>query len=190
MVELLQGLRVVEGTAFVAAPLAGMTLAQMRADVICFGQDFPTADERRIMIVALTQRQWRKLLAVTGLGEAAAALGSRLGLDLARKGNRFRARGELAALFAPWFAARRVEEFQAAFDQVGVTWSEFRSFARAVAEDSGLSPDNPLFASVEPPRPAPELGEHTDEILAGIVGLSGAEIARLHDADVVAGPRR
>src|SRR4051794_30080406 len=36
MVKLLQGLRVVEGTAFVAAPLAGMTLAQMGADVIRF----------------------------------------------------------------------------------------------------------------------------------------------------------
>src|SRR5215213_57451 len=36
MVKLLQGLRVVEGTAFVAAPLAGMTLAQLGADVIRF----------------------------------------------------------------------------------------------------------------------------------------------------------
>ena len=34
--KLLQGLRVVEGTAFVAAPLAGMTLAQLGADVIRF----------------------------------------------------------------------------------------------------------------------------------------------------------
>ena len=31
---ILSGLRVVEGSAFVAAPLAGMTLAQMGADVI------------------------------------------------------------------------------------------------------------------------------------------------------------
>ncbi len=36
MVRLLEGMRVVEGTAFVAAPLAGMTLAQMGADVIRF----------------------------------------------------------------------------------------------------------------------------------------------------------
>ena len=36
MVKILQGLRVVEGSAFVAAPLAGMTLAQMGADVIRF----------------------------------------------------------------------------------------------------------------------------------------------------------
>ena len=32
----LSGMRVVEGSAFVAVPLAGMTLAQMGADVIRF----------------------------------------------------------------------------------------------------------------------------------------------------------
>lgn len=36
MSKILQGLRVVEGSAFVAAPLGGMTLAQMGADVIRF----------------------------------------------------------------------------------------------------------------------------------------------------------
>jgi 2-methylfumaryl-CoA isomerase len=41
----------------------------------------------------------------------------------------------------------------------------------------------------EAPRPAPLLGQHTDEILSGILGLSGAEIGKLHDAKVVAGPR-
>lgn len=155
-----------------------------------FGQDFPTADGRRIMIVALTHRQWRNLLGVTGLGEVAAALGARLGLDLDLEGDRFRARKELAALFAPWFAVRRVEEFDHAFDKAGVTWSEFRSFAQAVSEDPDLSENHPMFAQVEQPgigryltpglpvefgafgreapRRAPELGEHTDEILAEV----------------------
>ena len=35
---ILAGLRVVEGSAFVAAPLGGMTLAQLGADVIRFDQ--------------------------------------------------------------------------------------------------------------------------------------------------------
>ena len=42
----------------------------------------------------------------------------------------------------------------------------------------------------EAPRAAPILGEHTDEILAEVVGLGSAEIGRLHDEGVVAGPRR
>ena len=33
------------------------------------------------------------------------------------------------------------------------------------------------------PRPAPLLGEHTDEILAEELGLSPAEIGALHDAE-------
>ena len=36
--ELLAGLRVIEGSAFVAAPLGGLTLAQLGADVIRFDQ--------------------------------------------------------------------------------------------------------------------------------------------------------
>jgi 2-methylfumaryl-CoA isomerase len=36
VVKILQGMRVIEGSAFVAAPLGGMTLAQMGADVIRF----------------------------------------------------------------------------------------------------------------------------------------------------------
>ncbi len=177
-----------------------------------FGQDFPTADGRRIMIVALTARQWAGLLAVTGLTAEAAAVGERLGLRLELEGDRFKARKELAALFAPWFAARRVEEFATAFDRAGVTWSEFRSFAQAVAEDPDLSAEHPMFELLdqpgigrylmpglpiefgafarEAPRAAPILGQHTDEILAEVMGLGSAEIGRLHDQGVVAGPRR
>ena len=36
MPGILEGLRVIEGSAFVAAPLGGMTLAQLGADVIRF----------------------------------------------------------------------------------------------------------------------------------------------------------
>ena len=36
MYSILQGLRVIEASAFVAAPLGGMTLSQLGADVIRF----------------------------------------------------------------------------------------------------------------------------------------------------------
>ena len=177
-----------------------------------YGQDFVTADGRRVMVVALTARQWTGLVAVTGLGAEVAALGAQLNLDLEREGDRFEARKELTALFAPWFATRRVEDFAPAFDKQGVTWSEFRSFAQAVAQDPDLSSRHPMFELVDqpgigaylvpgtpfefgaferaPPRPAPVLGQHTDEILAEVVGLGSAEIARLHDDRIVAGPPR
>ena len=36
------------------------------------------------------------------------------------------------------------------------------------------------------PVPAPLVGEHTEAILAGVLGLAGAEIGRLYDDGVVA----
>lgn len=39
------------------------------------------------------------------------------------------------------------------------------------------------------PKPAPLLGQHTDEILADVLGLDSGAIARLHDSKVVAGPK-
>lgn len=37
-------------------------------------------------------------------------------------------------------------------------------------------------------RPAPLLGEHTDEVLQSVLGLDAAAVGRLHDAGIVAGP--
>lgn len=177
-----------------------------------YGQDFLTADGRRVMVVGLTARQWTGLLAATGMQAEMEALGQRLGLRLSLEGDRFKARKEITALLEPWFKARRVEDFARSFDEHGVTWSEFRSFAQAVAEDPDLSTAHPMFTNLEqpgvgsylvpgsplafsaferePPRPAPVLGEHTEEILTEIVGLGSAEIAKLYDDKIVAGPRR
>ena len=177
-----------------------------------YGQDFATADGRRIMVVALTDRQWRGLLSTTGMAEAMDDLGRRLGLDLAREGDRFAARREITAMLAPWFADRTVEDFGPFFDKSGVTWSSFRSFKQAVEQDPDLSEANPMFSLLDQPgigpylvpgtpfassvsertptRPASTLGQHSEEILADVMGLGGAEIGRLFDAGVVAGPRR
>jgi len=175
-----------------------------------YGQDFVCADGERVMVIGLTDRQWRNLLQATGTAEAMAELERRLGLDLRQEGNRWRARHEITEVLRPFFAGRRVEDFADAFDAAGVTWSVFRSFAQAAREDPDLTPDNPLFQELEqpgigryampgsplgfsgstdvPPKAAPKLGEHTEEILADVAGLGSGEIGRLFDAGVVAGP--
>jgi 2-methylfumaryl-CoA isomerase len=175
-----------------------------------YGQDFVCADGRRLMVIGLTDRQWRGLVAVTGSAEEMAALEARTGADLRDEGARWRHRHAITAILAPWFAARRAGEIGPMLDEAGVTWSEFRSFARALAEDPDLSTENPLFAEIEQPgigrypvpgsplgfaaagrpdpAPAPALGEHTEEILADVVGLPSGEIGRLFDAGVVSDP--
>jgi 2-methylfumaryl-CoA isomerase len=52
-----------------------------------------------------------------------------------------------------------------------------------------LVPASPLELTAAgrlPVRPAPQLGEHTEAILAEVLGLAGAEIGRLYDGGVVA----
>ncbi len=176
-----------------------------------FGRDFACAGGRRVMVVGLTDRQWRGLVAATGTGEAMAALGRRLGRDLRREGERWLAREEIAALVEPWFAEREVAEIGPALDAAGVPWSEFRSFLEAAREDPDLTPANPMFTMLDqpglgrfpvpgtpfafsaeprdPPRPAPRLGEHSEAILADVLGLGSGQIGRLMDAGIVAGPR-
>jgi 2-methylfumaryl-CoA isomerase len=176
-----------------------------------YGQDFPCADGERVMVVGLTSRQWDGLVAATGSQDAIARLEGALGEPLSDEGARFRHRAAITAVLAPFFARHRVEDFARAFDKTGVTWSQFRSFARAVREDPDLSPDNPLFHNLyqpgvgtypvpaspfdfsalarQRPTPAPQLGEHTEEVLADVAGLPGSEIGRLFDAGVVTGPR-
>jgi 2-methylfumaryl-CoA isomerase len=54
-------------------------------------------------------------------------------------------------------------------------------------------PGSPIvFGAIDrgPVGRAPMLGEHTDAILLDVLGLSQAEVGRLHDDGVVAGPER
>ncbi len=55
-----------------------------------------------------------------------------------------------------------------------------------------LMPGSPLaFGAVprEPAARAPILGEHTDEILLGVLKLSERQVGELHDKGLVAGPK-
>ena len=52
MQPILKGLRIVEGSAFIAAPSAGMTLAQLGADVIRFDMIGGGIDYRRWPVTA------------------------------------------------------------------------------------------------------------------------------------------
>jgi 2-methylfumaryl-CoA isomerase len=173
-----------------------------------FGHDFEARDGRRLMVVALTARQWQALVEVTGIGEACAGIERATGHDLSTESGRFEARDLIAALLRPWFAARELASIRAAFDGTGVSWGPYQTFRQLVDEDPRCSTANPMFETVAHPgvgsypmprspldftlsgrvevRRAPLLGEHTEEVLAEVLGLSPTEIGRLADEEVVA----
>ncbi len=174
-----------------------------------FGRDFGTSDGRRIMLAAISNRQWRAIGKATGLTDRLAMIGPMMDLDLDTEGGRFGARHAIAAVLEPWFAHRTLAEIRAALDGSGVLWGPYQDFGQLVHEDPRCSLDNPLFGTIDqpgagrilanavplgfsvdtrpPPAPAPRLGEHTETVLSEILGLSGAQYGLLHDAGVVAG---
>jgi len=177
-----------------------------------FGRDFATSDARRVMIIALTPRQWRSLGRATGLADKLALIGQMMEVDLDTETGRYEARDAIAALLARWCAGKTLAEIAAAFSGSGVLWGPYQDFVELVHNDPRCSPANPLFAEVEQPgigrypmpglpldfsaspreptRPAPRLGEHTDQVLSEVLGLPAREIARLHEAGITAGPER
>jgi 2-methylfumaryl-CoA isomerase len=175
-----------------------------------YGREFETRDDRYVYVVAITQRQWQALCEVTGTGDKMRLIEPLLEVNLAKEGDRFKARDAISAVLAPWFAARSLAEVAAAFDGTGVCWGPYQTFMQMVEHDPRCSTANPMFAEIEqpgigsylvpgspldfsgeprqPPARAPILGEHTDEVLATVLGLGSGEIGRLRDQRIVGGP--
>jgi 2-methylfumaryl-CoA isomerase len=173
-----------------------------------FGRDFTTRDNKRLMVVAITRRQWEKLLEVLDLTAQIAAIEADYRLSFAAdEGARFTHRHALNPLFEAAFAARDAATLAPLFDAQGVCWSQYQSLAEAVAGDSRLFTANEIFAPVTHPSgtyptpgsaarlpqdtraaaaPSPRLGADTDEILASWLGMSEHEIGTLHDRGLVA----
>lgn len=192
------------------AQLLGTQRPRIGNDIYgAFGRDFELADGERIQIVAVSARQWTGVVTACGVAEEVAALEAETGLDFTRvDGDRYLALDRLNPLVAQWCAARTLAEASVALDAQGVCWGRYQSMLELVTNDPRCSTENPMFAEVDHPEtgqyltpgpplrfspehqadpgPAPRLGQHTDEVLADVLGLSGTEIARLHDSQIVA----
>jgi 2-methylfumaryl-CoA isomerase len=103
------------------------------------------------MVVALTSRQWRALLAATGLDHAFAHLERALGADLDDDAERWRWRRAIAAILEPWFEARDLDEVRRRFDAHRVLWGPYQSVGDLVRDDPACSEANPLFRRVDQP---------------------------------------
>ncbi|MFD1344316.1 CoA transferase [Litorisediminicola beolgyonensis] len=177
-----------------------------------YGQDFLCSDGRRVMVIGLTDRQWKNLVKATDSADLMTRLAADTGQDLRDEGVRFELRARITATLAPWFAQRPLSEVSRALEATGVTWAPFRTVPQALAEDPDLSEDNPLFTDMiqpglgrfpvpgapvtfsefsrETPTAAPELGAHTEEVLSTVAGLCDTEIQQLFDKGIVENSRR
>ena len=164
-----------------------------------FGHDFVTRDERHVMVVALTSRQWAALLDVTDTHKQMAMIAEATGADLGSESGRFANRDLIAAILRPWFETRDLDAIRSAFDGTGVSWGPYQTFRQLVDDDPRLvnemwedveqpgigtyrMPGTPLdFSAIprQPVRRAPQLGEHSEAILGELLGLNDAEIGRL-----------
>ncbi len=171
-----------------------------------FGRDFPTSDAKRVMVAAISLRQWRGLVSATDTKAQMDTLAQMLGVDFDDEGHRYESRDLIAPLIERWTRQHTLAEIRQAFDANGVCWGPYQTFGEMVENDRRIA-GNPLFEMVEHPQvgsfltpgsplfmealerihttPAPILGQHTDAILAQELGLDSHQIGALHDQKVV-----
>lgn len=152
-----------------------------------FGGDFLCKGDRRVMIVALTSRQWKALKVATETEEMFDTVAAATGHDFSNEAERFRGRNLIRELLKPWFAQHTLDEIRASLAGTGVSWGPYQTFKQLVEEDARCSTENPMFSLVEhpvgtyltpasplnfsvsgriPAKPSPRLGEHTDDVLS------------------------
>ena len=175
-----------------------------------FGHDFVCKDGYRVMVVGVSLNQWNAIVSVTNCQTQVLALEQELDLDFKQEGDRFLARERLKALFQAWFEERNFKEVKVALDKARVCWGPYQTVDELVHKDPECSEANPLFNRIKqpgvgsylvpsqpihfsnldrvPPKPAPLLGQHTDQILSEVLDMDSSEIGHLHDDGVVAGP--
>lgn len=175
-----------------------------------FGRDFGTRDGRRIMVAAVSAKQWSALVAACAMGPQIGSIEASTGLQFDDEADRFRGRHLIAALVELWCEARTFDQIAAAFAAHGVCWGAYKTVRGLLADDPRVSTANPLFERADTPgvgahlsagstlriagrqrratRAAPYLGADTEAVLAEVLGLSSRAVGVLYDRGVVAGP--
>jgi crotonobetainyl-CoA:carnitine CoA-transferase CaiB-like acyl-CoA transferase len=153
-------------------------------------------------MVIYGQRFWPIVCKVLGLTELIDD--ARFSTPGAREANR----RELIAIFDKAFAQMPYEEWDRAVHEQGLIATRVNQLTdigtdeQVLANDYMKRQDHPVLGPwtwvttplrftktpVSIRSPAPEIGEHTDEVLSEYLGLSPSQIARLRDDGVVAGP--
>jgi 2-methylfumaryl-CoA isomerase len=173
-----------------------------------FGRDFETADGKRVMIMALTPKQWSGLVAVLGIEAEVAAIEAERGISFAKdEGLRFTHRDTLFPLVEAKVRARNWTELDAAMAAAGCCYGPYQTMAEA-AHGPALVTQNPVFGHCtnpsgfeypaagafatipqqqrQLPRPAPHLGADSEAVLTRILGLASNQLDSLKSQGLIA----
>jgi 2-methylfumaryl-CoA isomerase len=172
-----------------------------------FGKDFKTADGKRMMIMAITSRQWRGLLSVLEIEQQVSKIESTRGVTFAKdEGVRYQHCDALYPLIESRVCLRQAAELQSALDAVGGCWGEYQTM-REAADDEDLVKNNPIFTEIKNPSDftyptpgsaltitdhkrgtatvAPHLGQHSESVLQSVLGMDRDKVSDLVSQGVV-----
>ena len=172
-----------------------------------FGKDFSTADGQRLIVMAISPRQWTGLVKVLEIADDVAAIEAERGVNFNYdEGVRFEHRDVLYPLVQSKIARWESAELGEALDGVGGCWGTYQTLKDAVS-DPALISDNPVFETLKnpsgfsyptpgsvatlggekrgAPKIAPKLGQNSEEVLSDILAMDDGEIASLIDQGIV-----
>ncbi len=172
-----------------------------------FGKDFSTADGQRLIVMAISPRQWTGLVKVLDIAEEVAAIEAERGVNFNfDEGVRFEHRDVLYPLVQSKITRWKAAELGEALDAVGGCWGAYQTLKDAVS-DPALVTENPIFQMMKnpsgfsyptpgsvatlggevrgAPKTAPNLGQNSEDVLGDVLGLDSREIASLIDQGIV-----
>ena len=172
-----------------------------------FGKDFSTADGQRLIVMAISPRQWTGLVKVLEIADEVSAIEAERGVSFNYdEGVRFEHKDVLYPLVQSKIARWKAADLGVALDAVGGCWGAYQTLKDAV-HDPALVTGNPIFETLKnpsgfvyptpgsvatlggevrgTPKTAPLLGQNSEEVLGDILGLDETEIASLIDQGIV-----
>lgn len=114
-----------------------------------YGIDLKTADDRYVMVVAITGRQWRALITASKTEapmQAAAQAGEH---DFGTDAGRYAGRAAIGAVLQSWSGALSFAQVTQALSNHSVLWGPYQTFAQMMAEDPRASVANPMMQVVD-----------------------------------------
>lgn len=172
-----------------------------------FGKDFVTKDGRRLIVMAISPRQWKGLVEVLSIAAEIAAIEAKEGVSFDYdEGVRYQHSDKLYPLVAQKIMGWNFDKLSEALDNVGGCWGEYQTVQDA-AQSPVLVGNNPVFEMMknpsgatyptagaaatisgetrEAPRVAPVLGGNTDEVLAKYLNMDEDELSALSKAGII-----